>query len=470
MRLLSLCHCTQLANRRQQYCRRLRDASMKAHEFGSDRPFCPVADGAHSHRKRPHGPAELAVRPPERAACSFSVSTTPISNARRPNTPLRSSRISRGSESSPISSGASRSGWPSTTTRPRNSRRSGRLYPAYETAEELDRRRKRQQALGRPPVYDRAALRLTGDDRAALEAAGRKPHWRFRLDPGDRALDRHGARREPHRLRLALRPGPAPRGRELPLHAALGGRRHRARSHPCDSRRGSRHQHGRADPAVRGARRKGSRVRPPQPPDRRGRRRAVQADRRPVDRLPAREGGRGRSRSRRSRCWSARPRRCVRSARSTNSPASSISAICPTAPRASTRPSSTRSRRARCTPRLTPRSRDRLAALGVEGPGAEAFWLAVRGNVARLADAAEWRQVVEGDIAPVVEDPAYLVLAARRFARRRLGPDDLGPMDEGAQGGDRPQGQGPLSSAAARADGARVRAGARGAASADRPR
>src|SRR5277367_3499358 len=59
----------------------------------------------------------------------------------------------------------------------------GRLYAAYETADELDRRRKRQQALGRPPVYDRAALRLTEAEREALEASGRKPHWRFRLDP-----------------------------------------------------------------------------------------------------------------------------------------------------------------------------------------------------------------------------------------------------------------------------------------------
>ena len=62
-------------------------------------------------------------------------------------------------------------------------RETGRLYPAYETAEELDRRRKRQQALGRPPIYDRAALRLTDEERAALEAQGRRPHWRFRLEP-----------------------------------------------------------------------------------------------------------------------------------------------------------------------------------------------------------------------------------------------------------------------------------------------
>ncbi len=58
----------------------------------------------------------------------------------------------------------------------------GRLYPCYESAEELDRRRKRQLARGLPPIYDRAALALSPADRAALEAEGRRPHWRFRLD------------------------------------------------------------------------------------------------------------------------------------------------------------------------------------------------------------------------------------------------------------------------------------------------
>ena len=57
----------------------------------------------------------------------------------------------------------------------------GLLYPCYETADELDRRRKRQIALHRPPVYDRAALALTGGDRARLEFEGRDPHWRFKL-------------------------------------------------------------------------------------------------------------------------------------------------------------------------------------------------------------------------------------------------------------------------------------------------
>lgn len=58
---------------------------------------------------------------------------------------------------------------------------SGRLYPCYETPEELDFRRKRLLAQGRPPVYDRAALKLDAAQRARLEAGGRKPHWRFRL-------------------------------------------------------------------------------------------------------------------------------------------------------------------------------------------------------------------------------------------------------------------------------------------------
>lgn len=59
---------------------------------------------------------------------------------------------------------------------------SGRLYPAYDTPEELELKRKRQRAQGKPPVYDRTALKLTDEDRAALEAEGRKPHWRFKLD------------------------------------------------------------------------------------------------------------------------------------------------------------------------------------------------------------------------------------------------------------------------------------------------
>jgi glutamyl-tRNA synthetase len=65
----------------------------------------------------------------------------------------------------------------------------GRLYACYETPEELERRRKRQLARGAPPVYDRAALKLTGADKAQLEAEGRSPHWRFLLEQRTVAWD-----------------------------------------------------------------------------------------------------------------------------------------------------------------------------------------------------------------------------------------------------------------------------------------
>jgi glutamyl-tRNA synthetase len=61
-------------------------------------------------------------------------------------------------------------------------REAGRVYPAYETAQELDLKRKVQLSRGKPPVYDRAALSLSDEERARLEAEGRRPHWRFRLD------------------------------------------------------------------------------------------------------------------------------------------------------------------------------------------------------------------------------------------------------------------------------------------------
>ena len=58
----------------------------------------------------------------------------------------------------------------------------GRVYAAYETAQELDLKRKIQLGRGKPPIYDRAALDLTAEQVAAYEAEGRKPHWRFKLD------------------------------------------------------------------------------------------------------------------------------------------------------------------------------------------------------------------------------------------------------------------------------------------------
>lgn len=62
----------------------------------------------------------------------------------------------------------------------------GRLYSCFETPDELERRRKRQLASGRPPIYDRAALKLTPEEREKLSSEGRVPHWRFRLNNSGR--------------------------------------------------------------------------------------------------------------------------------------------------------------------------------------------------------------------------------------------------------------------------------------------
>ncbi|MCW2336465.1 glutamyl-tRNA synthetase [Sphingobium sp. B2D3A] len=61
-------------------------------------------------------------------------------------------------------------------------RAAGRVYPCFESAQELDLRRKILLGRGLPPVYDRAALALSADEIAAKQAAGEQPHWRFKLD------------------------------------------------------------------------------------------------------------------------------------------------------------------------------------------------------------------------------------------------------------------------------------------------
>lgn len=58
-----------------------------------------------------------------------------------------------------------------------------RAYECFETPTELELKRKTQLATGRPPVYDRAALRLGEADKDRLRAE-RPSHWRFLLDPG----------------------------------------------------------------------------------------------------------------------------------------------------------------------------------------------------------------------------------------------------------------------------------------------
>lgn len=58
----------------------------------------------------------------------------------------------------------------------------GRLYPCYETPEELDLKRKSQLSRKLPPIYDREALELSDEQIEEYESQGRKPHWRFKLN------------------------------------------------------------------------------------------------------------------------------------------------------------------------------------------------------------------------------------------------------------------------------------------------
>ncbi|WP_135075864.1 glutamate--tRNA ligase [Terasakiella sp. SH-1] len=61
----------------------------------------------------------------------------------------------------------------------------GLVYDCYETPEELEYMRKRLRSRGKPPIYDRSALELTEEAKDKLKAEGRQAHWRFKLPDGD---------------------------------------------------------------------------------------------------------------------------------------------------------------------------------------------------------------------------------------------------------------------------------------------
>jgi glutamyl-tRNA synthetase len=75
---------------------------------------------------------------------------------------------------------------------------SGRVYRCYETAQELDLKRKVLLGRGLPPIYDRAALDLSEADHAVKRAAGETPHWRFLLDRDQPIEWLDGIRRAQH--------------------------------------------------------------------------------------------------------------------------------------------------------------------------------------------------------------------------------------------------------------------------------
>ena len=287
----------------------------------------------------------------------------------------------------------------------------GRLYPAYETAEELDRRRKRQQALGRPPVYDRAALRLSEADRAALEASGRKPHWRFMLEPatvrwddlvrGESHIDcaslsdpvlrredgtylytlpsviddidfgvTHVIRGEDHVTNTAV---------QIQIFEALAGAAPRFGHHNLLTDAGGGGLSKRAGAlSIASLRAKG-------------------IESLAVAALAVLVGS----------------AEAVRPVDSLDELAQLVDLSHLSHAAARFDEAELEALSARMLHRMPYAAvADRLAALGVAGPDAEALWLAVRGNLSRLDDAALWRQVVGGEVAPIVEDADFLSLAA----------------------------------------------------------
>ena len=74
----------------------------------------------------------------------------------------------------------------------------GRVYRCYESAQELDLKRKVLLGRGLPPIYDRAALALSEADHAARAAAGDQPHWRFLLARDQQIEWTDGIRGEQH--------------------------------------------------------------------------------------------------------------------------------------------------------------------------------------------------------------------------------------------------------------------------------
>jgi glutamyl-tRNA synthetase len=290
----------------------------------------------------------------------------------------------------------------------------GRLYPAYETADELDRRRKRQQALGRPPVYDRAALRLSEAERAALEASGRRPHWRFLLEPKTVRWD-DMARGDSH-VDCASLSDPVLRREDgsylytLPsvVDDVEFGVTHVIRGEDHVTNTGVQIQ---IFEALAGA-----------------------APRFGHHNLLTDAGGEGLSK--RSGALSIASLRekgveplavaalavLVGSAEAVR-PVASLDELASLADLSHLSHGSARfdeveldALSARTLHHLPYEAvGDRLEALGISGPGAPAFWLAVRGNLSRFEEAAFWRQVVEGDIVPVVEDRQFLELAASRL-------------------------------------------------------
>lgn len=287
----------------------------------------------------------------------------------------------------------------------------GRLYPCYETPEELERRRRRQLARGQPPIYDRAALDLSDADRAALEAEGRWPHWRFKLEPRNVAWD--DLVRGPAHVDCASLSDPV-------LIRADGSYLYTLPSVVDDGEMGITH-------VIRGedhVTNTGVQVQ------------IFEALGFPVPvfghhNLLTTADGEGLSKrlghlSLRGLREAGYEPGAVRSLAVLTGSAESVRAVASLEVLAGLVDLAQISR---APAKFDPHELDglnarlvhampvaevaeRLAALGVPAERAEAFWLAVRANLARVAEAGDWWRVVAGPVAPVIQDPAFVAAAA----------------------------------------------------------
>ena len=60
-----------------------------------------------------------------------------------------------------------------------------RLYPCFETEEELALKKKSLLSSGKPPIYDRSSLNLSEEEINTKIKSGKRPHWRFKLSPDE---------------------------------------------------------------------------------------------------------------------------------------------------------------------------------------------------------------------------------------------------------------------------------------------
>ncbi|UUX49639.1 glutamate--tRNA ligase [Nisaea acidiphila] len=289
---------------------------------------------------------------------------------------------------------------------------SGRLYPCYETQDELGLKRKAQLSAGGPPVYDRAALKLSDAEKAEKEASGIQPHWRFLLlHEEERWTDL--VRGESHYHMTSLSDPVLLRADGRPIYTLASvvddielGVTHILRGEDHLTNSAAQMQLFKAlgaEPPVMGH-------------------------------LSLLTDVEGQGLSKRLGSLSLEQLRADGlEAMAVNTLLAKIGTSDPVEPRQRIEQlveDFDISKFSRATPGFDPAElealnakilhetdfalvSERLAGLGIGG--GEAFWLAVRGNLEKLADAALWWQVCEGEVDPLIEDADYAAAAAQHL-------------------------------------------------------